>query len=131
MSKEEGYGKVSFMDDNFVKQELDIIDHIQARYLDNRLITVATVEDGSTILSVENPESSGRHGVSQMRLTKESLIGLLSTLLLYYEAKEINIQKQLVDAVESGKIDYTLTDNLKHPFEDGGSDGIDTPTTGD
>lgn len=128
-NKEEGYGSVSYYDDNYVKHEHKIVDHIQARYVDNRLITVASVEDGSTILSVENPESTGRAKTSQMRLSRESMVGLLSTVMLYYDAKGINLQKELEETAVGGKIEYTVTNNLKHPFEDGRFNGVDTPTT--
>jgi hypothetical protein len=124
-NKEEGYGSVSYYDENYIKHEHKIVDHIQARYVDNRLITIAGVDDGTTILSVENPESTGRAKTSQMRLSRESMVGLLSTVMLYYDAKGINLQKELEETAVGGKIEYSVTDNLKHPFEDGGSNGID------
>jgi hypothetical protein len=94
--------------------ELEIIDFVQANYVDNRTITVASLEDGSYALAVENPESSGRATTSKMWLSKESTIALFSTISMHFEAKGINILDEIKQAVNSdGKISYGISDNLK------------------
>lgn len=99
--------------------ELTIIDFVRARYIDNRLVSVASVEDGSFILSVENPESTGRNPSNKMWLSKESLVGLFSTISLLFEAKDMDMQELLLSAVDPSRlISYELSPNLKRPFED-------------
>jgi len=94
--------------------ELEIIDFVQATFKDNRVITVATLEDGSYALLVENPESSGRNAVSKMWLSKESTLGLFSTISMLFEAKGIDMIEELRQTVNSdGKISYGLSDNLQ------------------
>lgn len=114
MTKESNYGKVITG-----SGELEIIDFVQANYLDNRTITVASLEDGSYALLVENPESSGRNTISKMWLSKESTVGLFSTISMHFEAKGINLLDELKQAVNSdGKISYGISDNLQKLKDD-------------
>ena len=99
--------------------ELEVIDFVQATYVDNRVITVASLEDGSYALAVENPASSGRNPTSQMWLSKESTIGLFSTISMHFEAKGINLLDEIKQAVKSnGKISYSISDNLQKINQD-------------
>lgn len=101
-------------------KELAITDFIRAQYVDHRLISIVGIEDGSTALLVENPESSGRATSQNMRLSKESLIGLLSTIMLYYSLKGINLEAELKAASAKDKIEYSGSDNLDLEFKSDG-----------
>lgn len=83
-------------------KQINIIEFIQATFNDNRLITVAELEDGSYCLTVENPESSGRHSQNKMWLSKESFVGLLTTSMMFFEAKGENMQELIKQATNSG-----------------------------
>ncbi len=113
--KTEDYGKIITGDGS----QLSISDYVQANYKDNRVISVGTLEDGSYVLSVENPESSGRATKNQMWLSKESMIGLVGTIMLHMDAKGINMEELLRDSVNpsSKTIQYSMSDNLKRPFD--------------
>lgn len=107
MSKELGtvvaYGKEG------ERVELAITSYLRATYKDHRLISMAQLEDNTYVLSIENPESSGRAISQRMRLTPESLIGLLSTSTLYFDTMGINLENMLKEAVrESGNIDFSF-----------------------
>lgn len=101
-------------------KQLAISDYIRAQYADHRLVSVVGIEDGSTVLLVENPESSGRATSQNMRLSKESLIGLLSTIMLYYSLKGINLEAELKAASTKDKIEYSGSDNLDLEFKSDG-----------
>lgn len=99
-------------------QELEIIDFLKARYADDRLISIMGIEDDSVAILIENPPTSGRSNSNQMWLTKESLLGLLTTTLLYFSAKGENLHELVMGAaVEGGQISYTYSDNLKQVDE--------------
>lgn len=99
--------------------QLAVIDFVRAQYKDHRVISVASVEDGSFIISVENPESTGRNPSNKMWLSKESLVGLFSTISLLFEAKDMDMRDLLNDTVDPSRlISYELSPNLKRPFED-------------
>lgn len=97
------------------EHKLDIIEFIKADFIDNRLISVVKLENENFILSIENPESSGRAPKQQMLLSKESTIGLVSTLLLYFNKSvgEEGFQKLLEESVARNEINYAMSDNLK------------------
>lgn len=73
---------------------------------DHRLITIAKLEDKSYCLAVENPQSSGRAVVSNMRLTEESLFGLISLSLIYFEHNNIDLNEKLKDFLNPDTVDY-------------------------
>lgn len=107
------YGKVIAGYGTTEQKELDITEFVRANYADNRVISICAIEGGSYICSVENPESTGRNPQSKMWLSKESLIGLLSTAALYFTMKGENTESLLKDAVGADHIDYVFSDNLK------------------
>jgi hypothetical protein len=112
--EESGYGKVITGNGSTIA----IADYVQANYKDNRLISVSTLEDGSYVLLVENPESSGRATSNQMWLSQESVIGLVGTIMLHMEAKGIDMEQLMRAAVNPGSsiIQYSMSDNLQKPF---------------
>lgn len=120
-----GYGTITVGTPGNTK-DLAITDFIRAEYTDYRLISVAGIEDGTTALLIENPESSGRETSQHLRLSKESMIGLISTIMLYYSAKGLDLHAELEAAVALNKIDYSYSDNLSLPFQEK-SDPTDSP----
>lgn len=107
------YGKIRVGVGTNQQKELEIIDFVQARFKNNRIISISQIEDGSFVGAVENPPSSGRSTQSTIWLSKESFFGLLSTAMLYFNLKGEDMQKLLEESVEGGKVDYSFSDNLK------------------
>jgi hypothetical protein len=100
-----GYGSTD-------QREMEIIDFVQAKFKDNRFVTVGGIEDGSLVVMVENPASTVRNAQTNLWLTKESFIGLLSTAFLYFSCKGEDMDKLLMEALEKEDIDYVYSDNL-------------------
>jgi hypothetical protein len=98
------------------REELEVVDFLKASYRDNRLITVAGVEDGSFVLLVENPPSSGRSNDNKMWLSEESLLGVAQTILLYLGAKGEDLHALALKSVGNADIRYSYSDNL-HPLK--------------
>lgn len=107
------YGKITVGVGTNQRRELEVVDFIQARFKNNRIISISQIEDGSFVGAVENPPSSGRNTQSTIWLSKESFIGLLSTAMLYFNLKGEDMQKLLEESAEGEKIDYSFSDNLK------------------
>jgi hypothetical protein len=96
-----------------IQKELAVIDFVQSEYKDHRLITTALLEDNSYIVSVENPESSGRNSSNTLRLSEESYIGLVSNAYLYFTAKGMDMEAMLKNAIDQKhQIEYSYSDNL-------------------
>ena len=93
-------------------QKLQVTDYLQADYVDNRVISVSTIEDGSVLLVVENPASTGRNTTNQMWLSEESAFGLLNAMHMYYLAKGVNMEEAVKACVNDDKINYRKTPNL-------------------
>lgn len=100
-----GYGKLD-------QREIPITEFVSANFKNNRLINVVKLEDETFIISVENPPSSGREPQQNMRLSLESLIGLVTTLLMYQDMKGMKYLDHLQNAVNDGQISYNCSDNL-------------------
>lgn len=90
-------------------KKIDIVDFIQSEFKDHRLITVAKLEDETFLLSVENPQSTGRASQSNMRLTEESLLGLFASCLIYFEHNNIDFGNKLQELINSEEIQYSFT----------------------
>lgn len=99
-------------------RELEIIDFVQAYFLNNRVVSVCSLEDGSIVISVENPPSSGRAAQSNIWLSKESVIGLMTTLFLYFGCKAEDIESLFRKTVENkDMLDFSYSDNLTPKFK--------------
>lgn len=111
----ENYGKATIGFGTSEQKELDIVDFLKAEFKDNRLISVCMLEDESYIFSVENPASSGRSPHQSIRLGKESIIGMLSTMLLYFNTKlgKNGMQEAIQEASVRNEINYSASNNLK------------------
>lgn len=112
-SKEKDYGHVLDSENN----KIQIDSFVRAIYIDNRLISVMKLEDGSYTLAVENHQSSGRSIQSTMRLSEESFVGLVSTIFMFFQCSNTDVQSLLEKSISEDKlIDYMFSDNLK-PFK--------------
>src|ERR1044072_3299881 len=108
MSEEtKNYGTVTIGFGEPEQKELKVVDIVQATYTDHRLISTCGLEDGSYLVSVENPASTGRS------LSEKSLIGLMSTIILYFNCKDVDVLQKIKDASGKGAIEYTASENLK------------------
>lgn len=115
IDQKKSFGKATIGFGTSEQTELEIVDFLKAEYKDNRLITVAMLEDESFIFAVENPVSSGRAPHQSMRLGKESAIGMLSTLLLYFNTKlgENRMQEAIKEASVRNEIQFSTSANFK------------------
>lgn len=109
------YGTVTVAAGTRDAHDLAVTDHLRATYADHRLISIVGVEGGSVIVSVENPASTGRNTKNQMWLSPESLSGILTTALLYFSAKGVNIMEMATKTAKDDTISYSMTDNLQPP----------------
>lgn len=107
------YGKITVGYGTSDQKELQVVDFLQAKFKDNRVISISQIEDGTFIGAVENPPSTGRNTQSTIWLSKESLIGLLSTAMLYFNIKGEDLQSLLEQSTQGKDIDYSISDNLQ------------------
>lgn len=99
------------------KRELEIADFVQAYFQGNRVVSVCTLEDGSILLSVENPPSTGRAAQANIWLSKESVMGLMTTLILYFGCKGEDFEDLFRSVVNSNDmVDFSYSDNLTPKF---------------
>ena len=103
-----GYVEVENMEG---KKQLAIVDYIQSAFVGGRIVTVAKLEDNTYVLSVENTVSSGRALQSQMRLTEESFLALISSCMLYFHHNDIDLKEKLQSIMTSEALNYTYTKN--------------------
>lgn len=87
-------------------KELEITDLVRSTFKDHRLCTIARTEEGTFVLSVENPQSSGRATMSQMHVTEESMLSLVSCVCLYYHVNQVDMDAKLRDVAEKDSIQY-------------------------
>ena len=113
MKTESTYGAITVGTGTLNEHKIEIVDFIQAKYKDNRLVSMSQLEDKSFVVAVENPESSGRNTQATIWLSKESVIAMLSTCMMYFTAKEENINELLKESTEGNLINYSFSDNLK------------------
>lgn len=113
MEQNKNYGKVTVGFGTSQQREIAIEDFVQARYKDNRFISVSSLEDGSLVATVENLESSERNTQQSIWLTKESFIGMISTAILYFNMKGEDLNDLFKNAIEKEEIDIKYSDNLK------------------
>jgi hypothetical protein len=108
------YGEVTIGYGTDKEKKIPIKDFLQSQFKDNRTISVSQLEDESYIVAVENLVSSGREPQSTIRLSEESLVGMVSTLFIYFGSKGMNFEDLLKKSLENNKdkIDYRFSDNL-------------------
>ncbi len=106
-------GKITVGYGSAEQKEIDILDFVQSTYKDNRVITAAGLEDGSMLISVENPASTGRAPQANIWLSKESVLGIISTCFLYFGSKGENIESLFLRSLKDKEIvEFTCSDNL-------------------
>lgn len=99
------------------KKELSITDLVRAEYKDHRLCTVIRTEENSYVLAVENPQSTGRNTLSQMHLTEESMLSLISCVFLFYQHNGINIIDRFQQLANSDQLKYEFASNREDELE--------------
>lgn len=115
MEERKDYGSVTVGYGKPEEREIPIIEFIKSSYKDDRIVSVAKLEDDTYCLSVENVASSGRNPSNTMRLSRESFIGLLATSLLYLSVKGEDMLELTKKSIDGDTLRYHLSDNLK-PF---------------
>jgi len=113
MIEEKKYGVATVGVGTSEKREIPIEEYVKSLYKDNRLVSIVKLEDGSFILSIENPGSSGRATQTSMWLSRESFISLISTSFLYFGCAGENFGELLQECVTKDCLDYDFSDNLK------------------
>lgn len=113
----ETYGEITCVGDKPGEhKKLKILDFYQCEFKDHRLISVLGIEDETIVVGVENPPSSGRAISQTMRLSMESFVGIVSSMLFYLRAKgytEDKFTKLIEEAVAKGEMHYSFSPNLE------------------
>lgn len=112
-NKKESFGKITVGVGTALKRELKVVNYVQCKFKDNRVVTITEIEDGTYTLAVENPESSGRSPQSSIWLTKDSFLSLLSASFIYWGCKGESPDTLLKQSLENNKIEYSFSKNLK------------------
>jgi hypothetical protein len=94
------------------KKEFAIVDYLRSTFADHRLISVYGVEGDSLVLRVENYQSSGRNPDQQLWLSRESVVGLLGTAMLYFSARGDDLGQLLQQSLKHDQIQYERSDNM-------------------
>lgn len=108
--QQEYYGEVTIGGGGQLQRKAKIKSFLQAEYKDHRLITVFQFEEAFG-LSIENPESTGRSS-QNMHLSKESLVALLSTAIMYLEMAGMDIRELLNEATKSDNINFSYSKDI-------------------
>lgn len=90
MEESKNIGEITLGFDNESARKVVITDMVRCEFEDHRLVTVAHTDEDAYLLSVENPQSSGRATQSNMYLTEGSAVALLYTYILYLEHNGID-----------------------------------------
>jgi len=96
------------------QREIEISDFVQSTFKNNRIVSVCGLEDGSMVLGVENPPSSGRATQVAIWLSKESVLGLISTCFIYFSQKGEDVEELFTNSIQNDDlIDFVYSDNLQ------------------
>lgn len=98
------------------ERTIQITDMLRCEVKDHQLVTIAKDEEGNYLLSIENPASTGRFPETSMYLTEGSFIALLSTVHLFLDKKNINMEEMLKSFVfdkESVHYEYQFSEEEK------------------
>jgi hypothetical protein len=112
MSEPKDYGKVTTGYGTPTPKEHKVVEFVHATYNDNRKITVSKLEDESLFLTIENPKDSGREPMSMLRVSKESLVGLLTTCLMYTNSVGWDLKELLENQMNGETVGYSHSDNI-------------------
>lgn len=103
----EDYGVITLVNG----EKIPIESFLQAEYKDHRLISVVKF-NGNYGITIENPPSTGRSN-QNLHITKESLIALISTTLIYFEMSGIDIKSEITDATKFDSINFSYSKDLE------------------
>ena len=106
------YGNLTVGYGTSEQRTIPIVEYVAAIYKDERKVSIARSEEDTYVISVDNYASSGR-GSHSINLSKESLIGVLTTGFMFLGVKGENIEQLLKDSMEGEEINYSFSDNLK------------------
>lgn len=113
------YGKVTLAKGHPEERKVNIAALMQLDFEDGRKCIVAELaENNGYLLEVKNPSDSDRLPSTAMWLTKESFIGLVTTASLFMSSVFDDPHKELLKAIGSDKVFYTVTDNINPPAHD-------------
>ena len=93
MGESKNIGEITFGFDNESARKVAITDMVRCEFSDHRLVTVAHTEEDAYLLSVENPQSSGRATQTNMYLTEGSAAALFYTYILYMEHNGMDVNE--------------------------------------
>ena len=108
MSEKKSIGTVEIGDGYKIRQ-VEMTDWVRSAYKDHRLCTVIRTAENSFVLSVENPTSSGRAAQSNIHLTEDSMLAMISAIFIYYEHHGIDITKRMAELVNSESMNYEFS----------------------
>ena len=115
--KKKDYGSITVGAGTSSVKQLKVEEFVTAEFVGKRIIHVAKIEDGSYSVTVENPVSTGRASQQSMWLSRESMIGVLTTMMLYFQVKGEDLSKELDFTVNGNELKYNCSDNL-NPADD-------------
>lgn len=110
--EKENYGHATVGVGTDQERKVAIESYVRADFIDHRLISVMSLEDGTFAFSVENPLSTGRATSTTMWLSAESLGGLLFTVFLLLNGKGISVEKLFEQSVRGDNVDFEYSTNI-------------------
>ena len=110
-------GKITVAFGTAQQHQLEIEEYVKAQFKDKRLFSVCKIEDGSFVVSVENPPETGR-STQQMWLSKESLVGIASAIMLYFTVKGEDIHELIKNSADGQEVPYTFSDNIINQMDE-------------
>ena len=98
------------------ERKIKIVEFFQSTFKDNRVISVAELEDEQGyLLSVENPPSTGRSSVQKMWLSKESFIGFITASSMFWELKQVDMKKLVAESIVHNELQFSSS--MESPFD--------------
>ncbi len=90
-----------------------VVEFMRSEYKDKRYATVAKLDDGSFLISIENPEGSERTTYVSMWLSKESLFALMTNTMFYFSKAGVDLDDMLKQSMAEGVVNYNCSENLE------------------
>jgi len=107
------YGKVTTGFGTSKQREIDVVSFLQAEFNDHRLVCVSQLEDDSFVISVENPVSTGRNPQSNIWLSRDSFIAMLTTATFFLSNKDIDINEEFLKLIKpNDEIRYSCSRDI-------------------
>lgn len=99
---------------NGTMERREVKNFLRSTFKDHRLISVVEVdqeEENTFIISVENPESTGRATVSNIHLSKQSFSAVIAACMLFQMGKEVDLDKELRESVQGEAVEFSFGGN--------------------